>query len=90
MIRFPPDLPVLSHQIATTASCVSRALGDLQASSLVERAVPSPLAGHAVNPSMGLGGGIHAANGPAIGEDTTLDSWLVVLWKSKDTAPPAC
>ncbi|CAD0349638.1 hypothetical protein [Xanthomonas hortorum] len=28
---------------------------------LVERAVPSPLAGHAVNPSMGLGGGIHAA-----------------------------
>ncbi|MCL1535973.1 hypothetical protein [Xanthomonas nasturtii] len=45
----------------------------------VECAVLSPLVGHAVNPSMGLGGGIHAANGPAIGEDTAPDSWLVVL-----------
>ncbi|MCC4610241.1 hypothetical protein LL967_20475, partial [Xanthomonas campestris pv. zinniae] len=32
-----------------------------------------------------LDGGIHAANGPAIGEDTTPDSWLVVLLKSKHT-----
>ncbi|WP_221205611.1 hypothetical protein, partial [Xanthomonas arboricola] len=30
-------------------------------SRLVEGAAPSPLAGHAVNPSMGLDGGIHAA-----------------------------
>ncbi|SON84815.1 conserved hypothetical protein [Xanthomonas phaseoli pv. phaseoli] len=42
---------------------------------LVECAVSSPLAGHAVNPSMGLDGGIHTANGPAI---TAPDSWLVV------------
>ncbi|MCC4609232.1 hypothetical protein LL967_15280, partial [Xanthomonas campestris pv. zinniae] len=34
----------------------------------------------------GLGGGIHAANGPASGEGTAPDSWLVVLLKSKDTA----
>ncbi|WP_259159919.1 hypothetical protein [Xanthomonas sp. 3793] len=30
----------------------------------------------------GLDGGIHAANGPAIGEDTAPDSWLVVLLKA--------
>ncbi|PPU30548.1 hypothetical protein XspCFBP7912_16800 [Xanthomonas sp. CFBP 7912] len=47
-------------------------------SRLVEGAAPSPLAGHAVNPSMGLDGGIHAANGPAIGKDTAPDSWSVV------------
>ncbi|RBH54549.1 hypothetical protein BRM31_20700, partial [Xanthomonas oryzae pv. oryzae] len=43
-----------------------------------EGAVPSPLAGYAVNPSMAFDGGVHAANGPAIGEDTAPDSWLVV------------
>ncbi|RWU15376.1 hypothetical protein XANMN_14370 [Xanthomonas phaseoli pv. manihotis str. CIO151] len=43
---------------------------------VVECAVPSPLAGHAVNPSMGTVGSIHAANGPASGEDTALDSRL--------------
>ncbi|AUI91577.1 hypothetical protein EBA01_17510 [Xanthomonas oryzae pv. oryzae] len=44
---------------------------------LVESALPSPLAAHAVNPSMGLDGRIHAAHGPASGEDTAPDSWLV-------------
>ncbi|QGJ67593.1 hypothetical protein FDU21_11390 [Xanthomonas oryzae pv. oryzae] len=50
-------------------------------------AVPSPLAGHAVNPSLGLDGTIHAANGPAIGEDIAPDSWLMVLLSAKNTAP---
>ncbi|SON79654.1 hypothetical protein XFF6166_400002 [Xanthomonas citri pv. fuscans] len=37
------------------------------------------LAGHIVNPSRGLDGGIHAANGRAIGEDAALDGcwWFV-------------
>ncbi|MCL1557476.1 hypothetical protein M3O38_19340, partial [Xanthomonas nasturtii] len=34
----------------------------------------------------GLVGGIHAANGPAIGKDTAPDSSLVVVLKSEDTA----
>ncbi|MCL1553588.1 hypothetical protein, partial [Xanthomonas nasturtii] len=29
----------------------------------------------------GLGGGIHAANGPAIGEGTAPDSWLVASFE---------
>ncbi|SYZ54688.1 hypothetical protein CPBF426_28280 [Xanthomonas arboricola pv. juglandis] len=33
----------------------------LQPTLSVESAAPSPLAGHALNPSLGLGGGIHAA-----------------------------
>ncbi|MCC8623993.1 hypothetical protein [Xanthomonas vesicatoria] len=44
----------------------------------------SPLAGHAVNLPWGLDGGIHAANGPAIGEDTATDSWSA---KNEITAP---
>ncbi|WP_216580106.1 hypothetical protein, partial [Xanthomonas vasicola] len=31
-------------------------------------------------------GGIHAASGPAIGKDTSADSWLAVLGKH-DTTP---
>ncbi len=42
----------------------------------VERAVSSPLTGQAVNPSVGLDGGVHAATGPASGEGTALESWL--------------
>ncbi|RJS05518.1 hypothetical protein XnspCFBP7698_04785 [Xanthomonas sp. CFBP 7698] len=35
----------------------------------------------------GLGGGIHAANGPSIGKDTAPDSWLVALLKNENTTP---
>ncbi|OLI04036.1 hypothetical protein DXO248_16345, partial [Xanthomonas oryzae pv. oryzae] len=35
----------------------------------------------------GLDGTIHAANGPAIGEDIAPDSWLMVLLSAKNTAP---
>ncbi|MCC8624640.1 hypothetical protein LN473_22225, partial [Xanthomonas vesicatoria] len=41
-----------------------------------------------MNPSMGLDGGIHAANGPTSGEDTTPDSSLVFLLKKAKT--PRC
>ncbi|MDO7952237.1 hypothetical protein Q6A26_05060 [Xanthomonas euvesicatoria pv. eucalypti] len=34
-----------------------------------------------MNPSMGLDGGIHAANGPATGKDTSPDSFLVAVLK---------
>ncbi|PPT41236.1 hypothetical protein XabCFBP2524_01485 [Xanthomonas axonopodis pv. begoniae] len=34
----------------------------------------------------GLGGGIHAANGPASGEGTAPDSWLAALLKNENTA----
>ncbi|ATB58581.1 Hypothetical protein CKU38_02141 [Xanthomonas citri pv. fuscans] len=39
--------------------------------------MPSPFAGHAVNHPRGLDGGIHAANGPASGEDTAPKSLSV-------------
>ncbi|MBO9734725.1 hypothetical protein QT199_010555 [Xanthomonas phaseoli pv. phaseoli] len=38
----------------------------------------------------GLDGGIHAANGPAIGEDTAPDSWRVVLMKAKEKGKALC
>ncbi|PNV29852.1 hypothetical protein xavtCFBP7764_04740 [Xanthomonas citri] len=57
---------------------------------LVECAVPSPLAGHAVNPSLGLDGGIHAANGPAIGEDTAPASWLTANEKQFTATNKCC
>ncbi|KGR61517.1 hypothetical protein NX79_05405, partial [Xanthomonas vasicola] len=47
--------------------------GRLKRPDCVERAAPAPFAGHAVNPFMEAR---HAANGPAIGEDTAPDSWL--------------
>ncbi|AJQ85654.1 hypothetical protein BRM22_02605 [Xanthomonas oryzae pv. oryzae] len=47
--------------------------------------MPSPLAGHAVTPSLGLDGGIHAANGSAIGKDTAPDGFLAALLKALHT-----
>ncbi|MBB3822013.1 hypothetical protein FHY21_002240 [Xanthomonas arboricola] len=84
MIRSLPDLSIASNQVETHEMFVSQALGNLQAWSRARcphrsRDTPSTR-------PWGLGGGIHAANGPAIGEDTTLDSWLVVLLKNEDTA----
>ncbi|SON97937.1 hypothetical protein XFF6990_80137 [Xanthomonas citri pv. fuscans] len=38
----------------------------------------------------GLDGGIHAANGPAIGEGTAPDSWLRVCSKTKGAAQDKC
>ncbi|SON78565.1 hypothetical protein XAP6984_260076 [Xanthomonas phaseoli pv. phaseoli] len=38
--------------------------------------MPSPLAGHAVNPSLEARWRHPSANGPASGEDTASDSWL--------------
>ncbi|MFL8000988.1 hypothetical protein [Xanthomonas vasicola] len=35
----------------------------------------------------GLDGGIHPTNGPASGEDTAPDSWLLVLLRTKNIAP---
>ncbi|WP_162471059.1 hypothetical protein, partial [Xanthomonas phaseoli] len=37
-----------------------------------------------------LDGGIHAANGPAIGGDTAPDSWRVVLMKAKEKGKALC
>ncbi|MBB3825746.1 hypothetical protein [Xanthomonas arboricola] len=84
MIRSLPDLSIASNQVETPEMFVSQALGDLQAWSgarCPHRSRDTP----STRP-WGLDGGIHAANGPAIGEDTTPDSWLVVLLKGKDTA----
>ncbi|AZR28606.1 hypothetical protein NX80_021510 [Xanthomonas vasicola pv. arecae] len=61
-------------------------LGDPQAW-CIECAAPSPLAGHAINRPWGLDGGIHPTNGPASGEDTAPDSWLLVLLRTKNIAP---
>ncbi|MCS3810020.1 hypothetical protein FHY19_003088 [Xanthomonas arboricola] len=47
-----------------------------------ECAVPSPLAGHAVTRPWELDGGTHAANGPAIGEDTAPDRLPVTLFNA--------
>ncbi|NIK65774.1 hypothetical protein FHR48_003346 [Xanthomonas arboricola] len=82
MIRSPPDLPVLSNQIKAPARYVSRSLGCLHAWSRARcphrsRDTPSTR-------PWGLVGGIHAANGPAIGKDTAPDSWLVVSLKSEE------
>ncbi|MBB3818939.1 hypothetical protein FHR54_003312 [Xanthomonas arboricola] len=84
MIRSAPDLSVASNQIATPASCLSRSLGDLHVWSRARR--PHRSRDTPSTRPWGLGGGIHAANGPAIGQGTAPDSWLVVLLKSKDTA----
>ena len=40
------------------------------------------MAGHAVNPSLGLGHGIHAVDGPAICARPTFDSFPVTVGES--------
>ncbi|MCC8675784.1 hypothetical protein LN460_21260, partial [Xanthomonas vesicatoria] len=75
------------HGRTCGVSCNGRRARALQKTYGVERAALSPLAGNAVNPSMGLDGGIHAANGPTSGEGTAPDSWLVLLLKNEDIAP---
>ncbi|NIJ91254.1 hypothetical protein FHR49_004099 [Xanthomonas campestris] len=91
IISSAPDLSGSSNQIATPASRVSRSLGDLQVcrgrGALTACGTRrKPVHGGSVAASM-------PPHGPAIGEDTTLESWLAVLLKSlavllksKDTA----
>ncbi|NIJ81637.1 hypothetical protein FHT10_002794 [Xanthomonas arboricola] len=77
MISSAPDLSGSSNQIATPASRVSRSFGDLQAGrgrgALTARGTRrKPVHGGSVAASM-------PPHGPAIGEDTTPDTWLAVF-----------
>ncbi|MBB3834938.1 hypothetical protein FHR55_003178 [Xanthomonas arboricola] len=81
MISSAPDLSGSSNQIATPASRVSRSFGDLQAGR-----ARGALTARGTRRESVRGGSVAASmppHGPAIGEDTTPDSWLVVLSKSK-------
>ncbi|PPT95603.1 hypothetical protein XarbCFBP7408_18970 [Xanthomonas arboricola pv. guizotiae] len=53
------DFFALANHIEALRLCALRSLGSLQ-DELAERAVPSSLAGHAVNPSRGLDDGLDA------------------------------
>ncbi|WP_218967377.1 hypothetical protein, partial [Xanthomonas phaseoli] len=52
----------------------------------VERAVPSPLAGHAVNPSMGDRWRHPCRQRSRNRQGHRTNNWLVVVLKSEDTA----
>jgi hypothetical protein len=51
-------------------------------------AMPSPLAAHAVTPSLALDGDMHVANVSAIEKDIAPDAMVSVLGTCRDTAMP--
>ncbi|MBB3827417.1 hypothetical protein FHR50_003648 [Xanthomonas arboricola] len=80
-IRSALLLPGSSDQVATPASCVSRSLGDPQVRSRARR--PHARGTRRKYVPVGSVAASMPPHGPAIGEDTTPDSWLVALLKSK-------